>query len=69
LNGFPILEKHYTLDPGKERVDYRESVGKKTMIQIRDMMVLACAVYGDTLMSEAEKNFALKIRKVDGKRK
>lgn len=69
LNGFPILEKHYTLDPGKERVDYRESVGKKMMIQIRDMMVLACDVYGDNLMSEAEKNFALKIRKVDGKRK
>jgi N,N'-diacetyllegionaminate synthase len=69
LSGFNILEKHYTLVPGKERVDYRESVGKDLMADIRDQMNVACGIYGDIKMSESEKNFALKIRKVDGLRR
>ena len=69
FNGFPILEKHYTLHPGLERVDYRESIGKQQMIVIKEMMELACMMYGDETMSENEKMFASKIRKVDGLRR
>jgi len=69
FNGFPLLEKHYTCDPGVERVDYKESVGKEQMREIRRLMMLASEIYGDGSMSEAEKGFAEKIRKVDGKRR
>lgn len=70
LNGFSILEKHYTLTPGVERCDYKESVGREMMGWIRDRMNLSCAMYGGCLeLCDAEKKFASKIRPVDGKRR
>ena len=69
LNGFPVLEKHYTLTPGVERVDYREAVGFEMMRGIRDAMFLCCGVYGDGVMSKSERVFARKIRKVNGVRR
>ena len=70
LNGFPILEKHYTLTPGVERVDYKESIGKETLQQIKQMMLFACQIYGSDLrLSTAEQFFASKIRKVEGLRR
>jgi N,N'-diacetyllegionaminate synthase len=57
--GFNILEKHYTPEFGKERIDYHAAVGMDTMKEIRDLMAIALAVYGrETLdMSVAEKNY------------
>ena len=72
FNGFPILEKHYTLFPGVNRVDYRESVGKEQMAEIKRLMELACFMYGDVninRLSRNERAFAMKIRKIDGLRR
>jgi sialic acid synthase SpsE len=57
--GFPILEKHYTPDPGKERIDYHAAVGKKQMSCIRDLMNIAVQVHGSgqITLSEPEKAY------------
>lgn len=57
LMGFPILEKHYTPEPGKERIDYHAAVGKKQMSCIRDLMKVALQVHGSgqITLSEPEK--------------
>lgn len=57
--GFPILEKHFTLDPGKERIDYHAAVGKKQMVLIRDLMKIALQVYGNgqIALSDSEKAY------------
>ena len=54
--GVPVLEKHFTCDEGKERVDYHAAVGKETMQRIKELMNLALSVYGtgDMNMSDAE---------------
>jgi len=54
--GINILEKHYTPDFGKERIDYHAAVSKKQMKNIRKLMELALSVFGDDNlnMSEAE---------------
>jgi N,N'-diacetyllegionaminate synthase len=54
--GINILEKHFTPDYGKERIDYHSAVGKKQMARIKELMKLALAVHGDASlgMSEAE---------------
>lgn len=59
MNGFPILEKHYTLDPGTERIDYHAAVGKEQMRCIRDLMDIAVQVYGagQITLSEPEKAY------------
>jgi len=59
LLGFPILEKHYTLDEGKKRIDYHAAVGKKKMENIRDLMHLAIKVHGDgkNTLSKPEKAY------------
>jgi sialic acid synthase SpsE len=56
MMGIAILEKHYTPDFGKERVDYHAAVGIKQMIRIRDLLTLALTVYGkdDLRMTKAE---------------
>jgi len=56
MMGFPILEKHFTLDPCVERIDYHAAVGKKQMNRIKKLMELALQVYGggSLKMSEAE---------------
>jgi len=47
MMGFNILEKHYTPDYGKERIDYHSAVGKEQMSKIKELMKLALTVYGD----------------------
>ena len=57
--GLNILEKHYTLDFGVERIDYHASVGKKQMLKIKEMMEIALAVHGswDMAMSKPELDY------------
>lgn len=57
--GFNILEKHYTLHPGKKRIDYHAAVGKKQMEKIKELMKVALTVYGDgdITMSESERTY------------
>jgi len=57
--GFNILEKHYTLHPGKKRIDYHAAVGKKQMEKIKELMKVALTVYGDgdIAMSESERAY------------
>ena len=54
--GINVLEKHYTPDYGVERIDYHAAVGKKQMLEIKKMMMLALEVYGNgnLKMSPAE---------------
>ena len=54
--GFNILEKHYTPDHGKEKIDYHAAVGKEQMRKIKELMELALVVYGNdkTEMSKSE---------------
>ena len=56
MMGFNILEKHYTPDYGKERIDYHAAVGKKQMSRIKELMKISLAVHGDgsLKMSESE---------------
>lgn len=56
MMGFTILEKHYTPDYGKERIDYHAAVGKMQMFKIKELMMLVLKVYsnGNLKMSEAE---------------
>ncbi len=56
MMGINILEKHYTPDYGKERIDYHAAVGKKQMLKIKKMMKIALEVYGSNnlKMSKAE---------------
>ena len=56
MMGTNILEKHYTPDYGKERIDYHAAVGKEQMSRIKELMKLALTVYGDgeLKMSKAE---------------
>jgi len=56
MMGIDILEKHYTPDYGKERIDYHAAVGKKQMLRIKNLMELTLKIYGDgeLRMSKAE---------------
>ena len=47
MMGINILEKHYTPDYGKQRIDYHAAVGKEQMYRIKELMKLALTVYGD----------------------
>ncbi|MBI4333135.1 MAG: N-acetylneuraminate synthase family protein [Chloroflexi bacterium] len=47
MMGFHILEKHYTPDYGKERIDYHSAVGADAMKRIKELMKLALTVRGD----------------------
>ena len=57
--GFEILEKHYTLDVGKERIDYHAAIGKKQMKEIIRLMNLVLDVFGNGSieMSKAEQSY------------
>jgi len=57
--GFNILEKHFTVDFGKKRIDYHAAVGKEQLQNVKKMMQLALDVYGNESleMSIAEKNY------------
>jgi sialic acid synthase SpsE len=56
MMGTNILEKHYTPDYGKERIDYHAAAGKEQMLRIKELMKLALTVHGDgeLRMSKAE---------------
>jgi sialic acid synthase SpsE len=56
MMGINVLEKHYTPDYGKERIDYHSAAGKEQMKSIRELMKLALTVYGSdgADMSESE---------------
>jgi len=57
--GFPVLEKHYTPDYGKERIDYHAAVGKEHMGRIRALMTIALQIHGNGTigLSEPEKAY------------
>ncbi|MCD4819043.1 MAG: N-acetylneuraminate synthase family protein [Candidatus Cloacimonetes bacterium] len=54
--GFNVLEKHFTPDFGKERIDYHSAVGIDIMQKIKNLMEVTLKVYGtgDIAMSEPE---------------
>jgi len=45
--GFNILEKHYTLNFGEERIDFEAAAGKKQMGDIKKLLNLVLKVRGD----------------------
>lgn len=45
--GFNILEKHYTPDFGKERIDYHAAVGKEKLIKIKELVEIALTAHGN----------------------
>lgn len=45
--GVRILEKHYTPEFAKKRIDYHSAVGKKQMARIKKLMDLFLMVYGN----------------------
>ena len=57
--GFPVLEKHFTLDYGKERIDYHAAVGAQHMKRIRDLINIALQTHGSgkITLSEPEKAY------------
>jgi N,N'-diacetyllegionaminate synthase len=57
--GFPVLEKHFTLDYGVERIDYHAAVGATHMRRIKDLMGVALQVHGNgsVTLSEPEKAY------------
>jgi N,N'-diacetyllegionaminate synthase len=59
LMGFPVLEKHYTPDFGKERIDFHAAVGKQQMERIQRLMKLALEIHGNGHidLSEPEKAY------------
>jgi len=59
MMGANILEKHYTPNEGKKRIDYPAAVGKKRMKSIKKMMILALEAYGtgELEMSDDEKAY------------
>lgn len=58
-NGFNVLEKHFTLDEGIQRLDFHAAVGEEKMQKIVDSMRVALEAYGDNSlkMSESEKKY------------
>ena len=59
MMGFEVLEKHYTLDPGKKRVDHEAAVGKEKLGKIKELMEIALLAYGyaNATMSVAERHY------------
>lgn len=59
MMGFEVLEKHYTLNPGKKRIDYEAAVGKEQLAKIKDLMEIALLAHGHTTvaMSKAERQY------------
>ncbi len=59
MMGFNVLEKHYTPDPGQERIDFHAAVGKQQMRKIKTSMELALQVYGagDINITDAELDY------------
>lgn len=57
--GFNILEKHYTPQPGKKRIDYQSAVSREQIKKIKQLSELALVVRGsvDVEMSKDEKDY------------
>jgi len=57
--GFNVLEKHFTPDYSKERIDYHSAIGREQMLRIKELMKLALSVHGDGSlgMSQSELNY------------
>lgn len=57
--GINVLEKHYTPDYGKKRIDYHGAVGREQMIVIKNKMALYLQVLGDDSlgMSQSEQKY------------
>jgi len=56
MMGIGILEKHFTLDEGKKRIDFEAAVGENQMLKIKGLLSTVLAVYGSgsMKMSKAE---------------
>ena len=56
MMGINILEKHYTPEPGKARIDFQSAVGRDAMQNIKALMALSLSIFGSSqaAMSEAE---------------
>lgn len=54
MMGINVLEKHYTPDFGKERIDFHSAVGKTQMLKIKELMSLALMVRGDGSLGMSE---------------
>lgn len=56
MMGINILEKHFTPDYGKKRIDYHAAIGKEQMLRINKLMKLILTIYGtgELKMSKAE---------------
>lgn len=52
--GFNVLEKHYTPDYGKERIDFHAAVGKEQMLKIKELMKIALTTYGDNTLKMSD---------------
>ena len=52
--GFNILEKHYTPDFGKERIDFHAAVGKEQMLKIKELMKIALLTYGNNTLKMSD---------------
>ncbi len=59
MMGINILEKHYTPDYGKKRIDYHAAGDKKQLSRIKQLMNLALTVYGtgELTMQKAELDY------------
>jgi len=44
--GFNILEKHYTLNRGRRRIDYEAAVDTPSMMKIKQLMKIALDIHG-----------------------
>lgn len=55
-SGFNVLEKHFTLDEGVERIDFHAAVGYEKIIKIKQLMEIVTSAYGNhgIRMSQAE---------------
>lgn len=54
MMGISILEKHYTLECGRERTDFQAAVGRDKMLRIKELMEVALAVYGSSNLAMSQ---------------
>ncbi len=54
--GVNVIEKHFTLDKGEERIDYQSAVSVKDLVEIKSLMELAWRAFsrGRLSMTKAE---------------
>lgn len=59
--GFNIIEKHFTIEEGEERVDSVCAVGKNKLLEIRKMMEIALDTWGNNslILNKEEKKFGM----------